>query len=124
MGLTKFISAFRIAHRLPGRIRIYIPVLEKLPEDWREFVKPLTELITMRNGVKTVDIQPVTGSLLIDYDPGQMDENGILKWLETLVAGFLEIQTPSDRLSKANISLRFALLRNRLTQNGTFKDID
>jgi len=124
MGLTKFFSAFRIAHRLPGRIRIHIPVLEKLPEDWREFVKPLTELITIRNGIKTVDIQPITGSLLIDYDPGQLDESGILKWLETLVTGFLEIQTPSDRLSKANISFRFALLRNRLTQNGTFKDID
>ena len=87
-------------------------------------MKPLTEIITLRNGIKTVDIQPVTGSLLIDYDPGQMDENGILKWLETLVAAFLKLEIKSDPLNEANIGLRFALLRNRLSQEGAAQDLD
>lgn len=124
MGLTKFISAFRIAHRLPGRIRIYIPVLEKLPEDWRKFLKPSTELIRMKKGINTAEIQPITGSLLIDYDPEKLDEAGILKWLENLVADFLKLETPSDRLDEANIGLRFALLRNRLGQKEAVPDLD
>lgn len=124
MGLTKFISAYRIAHRLPGRIRIYIPVLEGLPEDWQMFLKPSTELIRMRKGINTAEIQPITGSLLIDYDPQEMDETGILKWLETLVTRFLKLETQSDPLNETNIGLRFALLRNRLSQESAAQDLD
>jgi hypothetical protein len=124
MGLTKFISAYRIAHRLPGRIRIYIPVLEKLPEDWRKFLKPSTELIRMKRGIKSAEIQPISGSLLIGYDPEEMNEADILKWLETLVADFLKLETPSDRLDEANIGLRFALLRNRFSQKEAGPDLD
>ena len=124
MGLTKFISAYRIAHRLPGRIRIHIPVLEKLPEDWWIFLKPSAEIIRMGKGINTAGIQPITGSVLIDYDPKEMDEAGILKWLETLVAAFLKLEIPSDPLDETNIGLRLALLRNRLSQEGTLKDFD
>ena len=124
MGLSKFISAYRIVHRLPGRIRIHIPVLEKLSEDWWIFLKPSTELIRMRKGINSAGIQPITGSLLIDYDPKEMDEAGILKWLETLVAAFLKLEIPSDPLNEANIGLRLALLRNRLSQEGAAQDLD
>ena len=78
----------------------------------------------MRKGINTAEIQPITGSLLIDYDPQEMDEAGILKWLETLVAGFLKLEIPSDPLNEANIGLRFALLRNRLSQEGAAQDLD
>ena len=124
MGLTKFISAYRIAHRLPGRIRIYLPVLERLPEDWQMFLKPSTELIRMRKGINTAEIQPITGSLLIDYDPEEMDEAGILTWLETLVTRFLKLETQSDPLNETNIGLRFALLRNRLSQESAAQELD
>ncbi|CAB1063233.1 hypothetical protein D1BOALGB6SA_8016 [Olavius sp. associated proteobacterium Delta 1] len=124
MGLTKFISAYRIVHRLPGRIRIHIPVLEKLPEDWWIFLRPSTELIRMRKGINTAGVQPITGSLLIDYDRKEIDEADILKWLETLVAAFLKLDIPSDPLNEANIGLRFALLRNRLSQEGVTHDLD
>lgn len=124
MGLTKFISTYRIAHRLPGRIRIHIPVLEKLPEDWRIFLEPSTELIRMRKGINTAEIQPITGSLLIDYDPEKMDEADILHWLEILVAGFLKLETPSNPLNDSNICLRFAQLRDRLSQEIAVQDLD
>ena len=64
-ALTKFISASRVVHRLPGRIRIHIPILEKLPSGWSTYSEHTTQLIKMRNGVKDVKIQPDTGSLLI-----------------------------------------------------------
>lgn len=124
MGLTNFISPYRVVHRLPGRIRIHIPVLENLPEYWWIFLKPSTELIRIRKGINTAEIQPITGSLLIDYDPKEMDEAGILKWLETLVAAFLKLEIKSDPLNEANIDLRFALLRNRLSQEGAAQDLD
>ena len=72
----------------------------------------------MRKGINTAVVQPVTGSLLIEYDQQAINEAGVLRWLETLVAKFLEIETQWDPLEESNISLRFALLRNRLKDEG------
>ena len=99
-------------------------MLEMLPEEWRKFLDRSAELIRMGKGINSAEIQPTTGSLLIDYDPEEMDEAGILKWLETLVAGFLKLESPSTPLNEANIGLRFALLRNRLSQEGGVQDLD
>ena len=119
MGLTKYLSAYRIVHRLPGRIRIHIPALKKLPEKWWIYRKPSIELIRMKKGIEKAEVQPVSGSLLIEYDPELIDEAGVLEWLEVLVVRFLEIKTQSDPLEQSNIGLRFALLRNRLEEEGT-----
>jgi hypothetical protein len=119
MGLIKYLSAYRIVHRLPGRIRIHIPALKKLPEKWWIYRKPSSELIRMKKGIKTAEVQPISGSLLIEYDPEVVNEKGVLKWLETLVVNFLEIETQSDPLEESNIGLRFELLRNRLKEEDT-----
>ena len=70
----------------------------------------------MKKGINTAEIQPITGSLLIDFDPEKMDEAAILKWLEALVAGFLKLGLPSNPLNEANIHLRFERLRERMSQ--------
>ena len=116
MGLIKYFSAYRIVHRLPGRIRIQIPILERLPDDWRVFLGPTCELIKLNKGINKAEIEPTSGSLLIGYNPEVIAESDVIKWLENLVAKFLELDIPSDPLDKANISLRFELLRNRLRQ--------
>ena len=118
MGLANFISAYRIAHRLPGRIRIHIPALEKLPDDWRIYLEPAAELIRMKKGIYSADIRPISGSLLIEYDPAKLDEAAILKWLEILVTGFLKPATPLKPSNEANIRLRLARLRDQLNRNG------
>jgi hypothetical protein len=113
MGLSRFISAYRVAHRLPGRIRIRIPVLAKLPVKWRTFLNPAAELIRSKSGIKTVEIQPATGSLLITYDSDQIDEARILAWLESLVDDFINLGTLSEPLTATDIRYRISLLRNR-----------
>ena len=115
--VSKFISASRVVHRLPGRIRIHIPILEKLPSGWTTFSEHTAELIKMKNGVEKVKIQPVTGSLLIHYDPEQVEETDILKWLKTLVETFLKIDTPSKSANKADISMRFERVRDWFHQD-------
>ena len=124
MGLANYISAYRITHSLPGRIRIYIPVLKKLPRKWWAYKKPSTELIRMKKGINSAEVQPITGSLLIEYDPEVINETGVLKWLETLVVDFLNIETQSDPLEESNIDLRFALLKNRLKEEDAAHGFD
>jgi hypothetical protein len=116
--LVKFISTSRVVHRLPGRIRIHIPILERLPIGWSTYSEHTAELIKLRKGVKDVEIQPGTGSLLIHYDPDRIAEADILKWLKTLVETFLNIEIPSKSMNEADIRLRFARVRDSFMRNG------
>ena len=124
MGLTKFLSAYRITHRLPGRIRIHIPALEKLPAEWRKYLEPSADIVSMLKGINTVQIQPVSGSLLITYDPGRIDEAGILQWLKSLVTAFLKQEIPSKPFTDANIRLRLERLHDWLSRNGAIRGIN
>lgn len=122
--LTKYISASRIVHRLPGRIRIHIPILEKLPGDWLTYSEITAELIKMRNGIEDVKIQPVTGSLLIRYEPDQIEEADILTWLKTLVKAFLSMEAPIKSLKETDIRMRFTRLRDWFSRNGNTQDLN
>jgi hypothetical protein len=124
MRLTKFLSAYRITHRLPGRIRIHIPALGKLPEEWQIYLEPATDLINTRNGINTVKIQPVTGNLLITFDPGKIKEAEIIQWLKSLVTAFLKQEIKSKPFTNANIRLRLERLHDRLSGNSTMRDIN
>ena len=116
MGLTRIISGYRIAHRLPGRIRIQIPMLARLPDEWWPYIEPSVELIKMKSEITSAEIQPVTGSLLISYDPDRIDEARVLNWLEKLVSDFIKLGISSEPMDEANVRHRFRQLRNRLSQ--------
>ena len=118
MGWRQFISAYRVVHRLPGRIRIRIPMLEKLSDEWRSFIKPSVEIIKLKSGIISAEIQPDTGSLLIRYDSDQIDEAQILNWLEKLAVDFIKLGMPSPPLTLTDIRYRFSLLRNSLRKEG------
>jgi hypothetical protein len=93
-------------------------MLERLPNEWRPFIEPSVEIIKLKSGIISVEIQPDTGSLLISYDTDQIDEAQILNWLETLVADFIKLGMPSPPLRVTDIRYRFSLLRNRLSREG------
>jgi hypothetical protein len=92
-------------------------VLAGLPDEWWPFIGPSVELIKMKSGITSAEIQPVSGSLLISYDSDQIDEARILNWLETLVTDFIKLGMPSQPVTLTDIRYRFSLLRNRLSQD-------
>jgi Heavy metal associated domain 2 len=54
-----------VVHHIPGRIRIKLPDAKgnrALLEDLKAFISPLS-------GVRRVDVNPATGSVLVHYDP-------------------------------------------------------
>jgi hypothetical protein len=113
---SEFISAANIVHRLPGRIRIRIPILQKVPSGWLIYSQPATDLIALHKGIEKVKIQPITGCLTICYNPDRIQESDILKWLKTLVQTFLNQDMPSVPLNELGIRLRFARLRDRISR--------
>jgi len=61
---------FVVEHSLPGRLRLRLPRevdLERLTDDWKA-----------RAGVTSVSASPVTGGVLIHFDPGQVDAQSLV----------------------------------------------
>jgi hypothetical protein len=70
---------YRIVHHVPGRIRVQVPIIRKLSV---ATLKKLAE-IPIPEGIKNVSANPVTGSLIITYDPDHVDIEQYLKKMMT-----------------------------------------
>jgi len=66
---------YTVVHHVPGRIRVHVPIIKKLS------VATLSKLakIPVPEGIKDVRANPVTGSLVITYDPDHFDIERYLK---------------------------------------------
>jgi hypothetical protein len=52
-------------HQIPGRLRIKSPILKN-----QKYHPEVQELLIRLKGIETADLNPVTGSVTIFYDPG------------------------------------------------------
>ena len=57
----------KIAHQVPGRIRIKIPSAKGNPEQLEAYKATLSLL----PGIERIDVNPDTGSIVLRYDPNQ-----------------------------------------------------
>ena len=65
-------------HTTPGRLRIKIPQIKNKPRKCQK----LEDLFTRKNGIESVSIKPITGSMVLEYDEDRIDSARILKALE------------------------------------------
>ena len=70
---------YKVVHHVPGRIRLKVPIIRHLSI---ETLKKVAEL-PVPEGIKNVSANPITGSLVITYDPGRIN---ILKYVEEMVS--------------------------------------
>jgi hypothetical protein len=85
-----FSSFYKIKHRIPGRVRLHIPALEKLPEDWHSLANIVQDLITLKSGIENASIVPLSGTIVLHYNPDSICERDVLNWLEFVAMRFVE----------------------------------
>lgn len=83
--LLKFALRPRVVHRLPGRLRVHLPALERIPPDLDGVEVLIGSLIGVPDGVKAVEPHLVTGNILIHFDPEAISEAEVLNYLKTLL---------------------------------------
>jgi len=74
----------RVVHRLPGRVRLRLPALTRIPDVHRLVVAQCLQRACLPEGLHTLRADLLTGSMLIRYDPERLDEQAVLTWVETL----------------------------------------
>lgn len=70
----------RVVHAIPGRIRIKLPELRENPTLAGEIRQRLSPL----RGIRQVEANPLTASLLVVYDPSEIDLADSLQCLQDL----------------------------------------
>ena len=70
---------YKVIHHVPGRIRIEIPVIKGLSV---EAFKQLSA-IPIPDGIRDVNPNPFTGSLVIIYEPEKID---ILEYIKSMAS--------------------------------------
>jgi Ca2+-transporting ATPase len=83
------ISQAEIVHRLPGRLRLYLPGLARR----RLLAGELTGALTMLPGVRQAAANPVSGRVLLHFDPG-LDWQLLTRQVETLWTEILSASRP------------------------------
>lgn len=96
--LKKHFNRVKVVHRLPGRLRLSIPLLERLPSEWLRYKTDLVAIIKRQQGIENIELSVVTGRVLIHYDPRQISQTQVLQWMRRVAIMLLEgyAQNPFD----------------------------
>jgi len=74
----------RVLHKLPGRLRVEISMLRKIPVEKRELIQKVIGRVALPSGIRSLDLSFISGSVLLNYDPHIMTEHGVLAIVQEL----------------------------------------
>jgi hypothetical protein len=74
----------RVVHSLPGRMRLHIPALRRVPETWRVKKSILSEALESTPAIFDVSWSYLTGNVLIRYDREAVTESDIIEGIRKL----------------------------------------
>jgi hypothetical protein len=79
-----FLLRPRVVHELPGRLRIHLPLLDRLPSENGKTVDVVARLLSVPNGVEEVSPCLITGNVLIRYDSRRLAPQEVLLYLKAI----------------------------------------
>ncbi len=88
MNFKKFIIGqlmkIKVSHSLPGRLRLKVSSLKLIPKEYVIYERFIDESLKKLEGVTSVEINNLTGSILVIYDVNITYEKKILRWIDKL----------------------------------------
>ncbi|MDY6172616.1 MAG: cation transporter [Fusobacterium necrophorum] len=73
-----------IVHSIPGRLRLFVPGLSKIPEEMRKHEHYTTDLILSKEGIQSIEYSYLTNKVLIHYDEKVIQDKEIVSWLNAV----------------------------------------
>ena len=74
-------NQIKVVHSIPGRLRLFVPNLSKVPEELKKYDNEVKKLILSKKGIKSVEYSYITNKILLYYDPNLISEKEILEWI-------------------------------------------
>ncbi|MCI7681329.1 MAG: cation transporter [Fusobacterium necrophorum] len=73
-----------IVHSIPGRLRLFVPGLSKIPEEMRKHEHYTTDLILSKEGIQSIEYSYLTNKVLIHYDEKVIQDKEIVSWMNAV----------------------------------------
>lgn len=106
-------SKIKVVHSIPGRVRLQIPGLKQVPDEYRHLEKELLDLATLLPGVTDLSLCFVTGRALLHYDGKEIGEQALVAWfnrvwdtMATELSGRDDFGNETDIIAHARNELR------------------
>jgi hypothetical protein len=74
----------RVVHSLPGRLRIHIPALRRVTDNWQLEEDSVARLVNTLPGIHSVSVSYITGNLLIQYNQDRITEEKLIAWIQKI----------------------------------------
>jgi hypothetical protein len=71
-----------VLHRLPGRLRVHIPFLRRLPVRHQGLADGVASLLAAPEEIESVKVSLPTGNVLMRFDPSRVTEEDMLAYLQ------------------------------------------
>ena len=75
------LNQIRVVHSIPGRLRLFVPNLSKVPEELKKYDGEVKKLILSKKGLKSVEYSYITNKNLLYYNSNLISEKEILEWI-------------------------------------------
>lgn len=74
----------RVVHRLPGRVRLHLPALKRLPPLKGDVTTTIEDYLALPDGIEAVSVDTRSGSVLIRYQTSEINESNVLDRVRSL----------------------------------------
>lgn len=102
-AVMKHFTQVKVVHHLPGRLRLYVPLLERLSSEWRRYQSNIIDIVELKEGIVDIEMSIVSGRVLIMYDPERTSKSQILEWFKDLALMLYEGYADAPFESKRQI---------------------
>ena len=75
----------KVIERISGRLRVNVPKIKKIPEEWQVEDENLTSVFFVIKGVKSVSFSYLTGDVLFIYNQETTNQKKILRAVRRMI---------------------------------------
>ena len=98
-----YFNKIKVVHSIPGRLRLQIPGLDKVPEDMKKYENYTTSIIKMEPGIEEISYSYITSKVLVKYNPHLTNEKKIVDWLNYVWKKIVENEDVYSKMSVEEI---------------------
>ena len=83
--IIKHFIKFKVVHSIPGRLRLKVNNASKIPQEAKEYDKYVVQGLKMLDGIKDLEFNYITGSVVITYGTKKKNKEKIVKWINKVI---------------------------------------
>lgn len=112
------LNKIKVVSSIPGRLRLLIPNLNKIPKDMQKYDYYTTNLLKSLGGIESVEYSFLTNKVLITYDQNEINETKIVDFLNRAMKIIAENYKQYEDMDKKdvvkNLDNFYAMLKKKL----------